>query len=156
MFVALLVATLSGCSISNSSGSLSDSSGSISDSISSPFKSSSNSSDDDDDAPVEPEAPVDTAAYEKDVSQLALTYAKSGGEIGAFRASISQLAKERGVTNWEADTATAVAIGRGVGQAGMQDAEFTGFSKQLFGSDLDKLNELRKGYQETAPPPAAS
>ena len=151
--LALAIAALSGCSFSNSSGSISDSSGSISDSISSPSKSSSDSSDGGgDDETAEPEAPQDTASYENDVSQLAVTYAKSGGEIGAFRTAVSQLAKDRGITDWEADSTTNQAIGRGVGTAGMQDAPFTDFSKQLYGDDLNKLNELRKGYQQTARP----
>jgi hypothetical protein len=34
----------------------------------------------------------------------------------------------------------------------MQDEAFTSFSKTLYGEDLDKLNELRSGYQQTAQP----
>jgi hypothetical protein len=151
MILVLALAGMTGCSFS-------DSSGSISDSISSPFKSSSNSSsgDDDDDKAPEPEAPAETASYEADVSQLAVTYAKTGGDIGAFRSAVSQLAKARGLSNWEADPTTNEAIGRGVGTAGMQEKPFTDFSKDLYGDDLNKLNDLRKGYQETAQPVAAS
>jgi len=150
MLLMLALAATTGCSFSKSSGS-------ISDSISSPSKSSSESSsgDDDDEAP-EPEAPAETASYEADVSQLAVTYAKSGGDIGAFRSSVSQLAKARGLTNWETDPVTNEAIGRGVGTAGMQEEPFTDFSKDLYGDDLNKLNDLRKGYQETAQPSAAT
>ena len=150
MLLMLALAATTGCSFSKSSGS-------ISDSISSPSKSSSESSsgDDDDEAP-EPEAPAETASYEADVSQLAVTYAKSGGDIGAFRSSVSQLAKARGLTNWETDPVTNEAIGRGVGTAGMQEEPFTDFSKDLYGDDLNKLNDLRKGYQETAQPAAAT
>jgi len=88
MLLMLALAATTGCSFSKSSGS-------ISDSISSPSKSSSESSsgDDDDEKAPEPEAPAETASYEADVSQLAVTYAKSGGEIGAFRSAVSQLAK---------------------------------------------------------------
>jgi len=151
MLLMLALAATTGCSFSKSSGS-------ISDSISSPSKSSSESSsgDDDDEKAPEPEAPAETASYEADVSQLAVTYAKSGGEIGAFRSAVSQLAKARGLTNWETDPVTNEAIGRGVGTAGMQEEPFTDFSKDLYGDDLDKLNDLRKGYQETAQPAAAA
>ena len=152
VFLALAIAVISGCSISASSGW-------ISDSISSPSKSSSDSSKSssggDDDEAVEPEAPEDTASYEADVSQLAVTYAKNGGEIGAFRTAVSQLAMDRGITNWEVDSKTNQAIGSGVGSAGMQEASFTDFSKQLFGDDLSKQSELRKGYQQTAQPESA-
>ncbi len=148
VFLALAIAAMGGCSISASSGS-------ISDSISSPSKSSSDSSKSSsggDDAAAAPEAPADTASYEEDVSQLAVTYAKMGGEIGAFRTAVSQLAVNRGITNWEVDSRTRRAIGRGVGTAGMQEESFTDFSRQLFGDDLLKVNDLRKGYQQTAQP----
>lgn len=154
LFLALSIAVVSGCSFSNSSGSISDSISSPSESISNSSKSSSGSSSggDEDDKAAEPEAPKETANYEADVSQLTVTYAKSGGEIGAFRSAVSRLAMDRGITNWEVDSKTNRAIGRGAGTAGMQEESFTAFSQQLFGNDLNKLNDLRKGYQQTAPP----
>jgi hypothetical protein len=143
VLLTLTIAALGGCSFS-------DSSKSISDSISSPSKSSSDSSSGDDDD--KPDEPADMARYQSDISQLAVTYAKTGGDIGAFRTSVSKIATEYGVTNWEADEMTNQAIGRGAGTAGMQDEAFTSFSKTLYGEDLDKLNELRSGYQQTAQP----
>ena len=142
VFLVMALATLGGCSFS-------DSSKSISDSISSPSKSSSDSSSGDDDKPDEP---VDMSRYQSDISQLAVTYAKTGGDIGAFRTSVSKIAQEYGVTNWEADEMTNQAIGRGAGTAYMQEEAFTSFSKNLYGDDLGKQNELRTGYQETAQP----
>ena len=141
-FIALLLiattAALCGCSFAKSSES-------ISDSISSPSKSSSDSSGGDKDS-GEPEAPQDAASYEADVAQLAGTYAKSGGDIGAFRSGVSKLATQRGITNWETDPTTCQAIGRGVGKAGMGADAFQKFSKDLFGEDLSQANELQKGY----------
>jgi hypothetical protein len=153
---ALALATTTGCSFSDSSGSFSDSSGSISDSISSPSKSISNSSDgdgssSDEKETPEPESTEDKASYQKDVSQLTVTYIKSGGDISAFRTGISNLAKARGITDWEADSATTQAIGVGAGKAGLQEVAFDDFSKHLVGDDLTKLNDLRIGYQQTAP-----
>ena len=107
LLAGLTLAFATGCSFV-------DSSGSISDSISSPSKSISNSSsgDDDDEAPA-PETPQDTASYRQDVSQLTVTYLKSGGDLDAFTSAIAKLAKARGVTNWEADADTNQAIGVG-------------------------------------------
>jgi hypothetical protein len=143
LFVAFVLAVGTGCSFSKSSGS-------ISDSISSPSKSSSKSSSGDDEKTA-PETPQDTASYHDDVSQLAYTYAKSGGDIGAFRSAVSKLATKRGVTNWEVDATTCVAIGTGVGKAGMQETKFVEFSKTLFGDDLTKQASLRKGFRPYAP-----
>ena len=156
LFIALALAATTGCSISNSSGSFSDSSGSISDSISSPSESISDSSSGDDsggsdDKAPAPETTEDTASYQQDISQLAVTYIMSGGELAAFTSAISNLAKARGVTNWEADTETTQAIGIGAGNAGLEEAAFDDFGKELFGDDLTKLNELRIGYQQAAP-----
>jgi hypothetical protein len=157
--IALALAATTGCSFSNSSGSFSDSSGSISDSISSPSKSISESSEgggssSDEKETPEPESTEDTASYQKDVSQLTVTYIKSGGELSAFRTGVTNLAKARGITDWEADPDTTQAIGVGAGKAGLQEAAFDDFSKKLVGNDLTKLNELRKGYQQSAPAPA--
>jgi hypothetical protein len=139
-------AALSGCSFAKSSES-------ISDSISSPSKSSSDSSDSGGDS-GEPEAPQDAASYEADVVQLAGTYAKTGGDIGAFRTAVSKLATERGISNWETDPTTCQAIGRGVGSAGMGAEAFQKFSKDLFADDLTKANELQKGYESAVSTPA--
>jgi len=155
VFLASAIAAMSGCSFSQSSGSISDSISNSSESVSNSVESSSDSaksSSDGDDEAAKPEAPQDTASYEEDVSQLAVTYAKSGGDIGAFRGAVTQLAMARGITNWEVDSRTSQAIGRGVGTAGMQEEPFTDFSEQLFGDDLGKLNDLRTGYQQTAQP----
>lgn len=149
LILALILAIGTGCSISKSVGS-------ISDAVSSPSKSISKSSSDDDEAAPEPETPQDTASYAADVSQLAYTYAKSGGDIGAFRSAVSGLATKRGVTNWEVDATTCTAIGSGVAKAGMQEADFVEFSKDLFGDDLTKQTALRKGYQPNAPAAAAT
>lgn len=139
--VALLVVfslvAASGCSISKSIGS-------ISDSISSPFKSSSGGDGDSDKVQSE-------KSYLKDVTQIGVTYAKNGGDIGALRSAVAQLATARGMTNWEVDAATRKAIGEGVGKGGMTEEDFDKFSKDLFGEDLAKVSSLRSGYAEHAP-----
>jgi hypothetical protein len=147
--VALSLATSLGCSFSDSSGSISDSISSPSESIS---KSSGSDSSDGDDTPEPaPETTEEKVSYGNDVSQMTVTYLKSGGDLGAYRAAISKLAKERGMTDWEADPVTTQAIGRGAGEAGLDESAFQDFSKRLVGDDLARLNELRKGYQASPP-----
>jgi hypothetical protein len=150
VFVTFTLATTIGCSII-------DSSGSISDSISSPSKSISNSSSGDDgsesppsEAPA-PETKEETTSYREDVSQLTVTYLASGGDMGAFGSALSELAAERGITDWEADADTGLAIGAGAGTAGLDEADFNAFASKLFGEDIAKLNTLRLGYEQTAP-----
>lgn len=158
LFLFLSLSILSGCSISKSVES-------ISDSISSPSdwsKSSSGSSSGggggggDPQEAEEPETQQDAQSYSEDVTQLAYTYGKQGGDIGALRNGVSGLATKRGITNWEVDSVTCQSIGKGVGKAGMSEEGFTKFSQQLFGQDLMKANELRKGYDVTKPPSASA
>ena len=144
VLLALVLATTSGCSISKSSGSISDSISSPSESIS-----DSSSGDDGESSSPEPETPQETSSYQSDVSQLAVTFIKSGGDVAAFQSAISDLAKTRGLTDWEADPDTTQAIGMGAGSAGLEEPAFNEFATSLFGDDLTKINELRKGYQQT-------
>lgn len=151
--LTMLISVNTGCSFSNSSGSISDSVTSSSESSQSSSESSSDSSKSGggDDKPEEPESGLDAETYAKDVTQLAYTYAKQGGDIGSLRSGVSGLAVKRGLTNWEVDPLTCQSIGKGVGQAGMSEEAFTSFSKSLFGDDLTKSNELREGYQAGQP-----
>jgi hypothetical protein len=135
-FVVLSLVAANGCSISKS----------LSNSISSPSKSSSGGGDDSDKVQSE-------KSYLNDVTQIGVTYAKNGGDIGGLRSAVSQLATARGMTNWEVDAATRKAIGEGVGEGGMTAEEFDTFAKDLFGDDLAKVSSLRSGYAEHAPEP---
>ena len=150
--LASCLAMALGCSISNSSAS-------ISKSISSPFKWSSASSDSsspDDEKKESPEEensgenPMLKTAYAEDVRHLTGTYAMQGGQIGAFRTAITQLALARGISNWEVDSFTSENIGQGAREGGMTQEAFDTFSKALFGEDLSKRDALRQGYDQPA------
>lgn len=137
LFVLAFSFAAGGCSIS-------DSIGSISDSISSPSTSlsaSSGSGDSD-----EKDKAQDEKSYLKDVTQLGVTYAKNGGDVGALRSAVSQLAVARGMTNWEVDDATRKALGAGLAKGEMSESDFDAFAKSLFGDDLAKASSLRSGY----------
>ena len=126
--VLSMVSASIGCSFSYSSNSISDSISGSSDTLKSSSESSSDSSEsssggDDGDETEQPESKLDAETYAEDVTQLAFTYAKQGGDIGAFRASVSELAARRGLTNWEVDESTSQSIGKGVGQAGMSEED---------------------------------
>lgn len=160
--IVLSIATLSGCSFSKSSESISDSISSPSDWSRSSSESSSGSSGGDDsgdggeEKTEQPETQQDAQSYSADVTQLAYTYGKQGGDIGALRTGVTTLAAKRGITNWEVDSMTCQSIGKGVGKAGMSADDFTKFSQSLFGSDLMKSNELRRGYETIVPAATAT
>ena len=122
LLVVLLVPL--GCSISASSKSSSDS--------------SSGSS-----------SPADTAYYD-DVRSTTEAYVKSGGAFDAYQKKLGDLAKERGVTNWEENLGTYAAIGEGLGQAKASQALVDTFKTRLAPtgspSSTDKQTAIQKGY----------
>ena len=138
--VALAALGPLGCSIStspsDSSDSLetsSDSSGSLSDSSGSSSGSSS------------PESKE--AAYRDDVRDYTAAYVKSGGRITDFDKKLGELARSRGITNWEESMATYEGIGRGLGKAGVDGVELDTYVRNLAGGDPKKVAAIQKGYE---------
>jgi hypothetical protein len=94
-------------------------------------------------------SPADTAYYD-DVRSTTEAYAKSGGPFDAYQKKLGDLAKERGVTNWEENLGTYAAIGEGLGQAKASQALVDTFKTRLAptGSpnSADKQTAIQKGY----------
>ncbi|HXJ83888.1 MAG TPA: putative lipoprotein [Candidatus Methylomirabilis sp.] len=124
----LLVAPL-GCSFSKSS---SDSSESSSDSSASSSASSS---------PASKES-----QYRDDVRDYTAAYVKSGGQIADFKLKVGELAKNRGITNWEDNMATYEGIGQGLAKAEVSGVALDTYVTNLSGGDPNKAAAIRKGY----------
>jgi hypothetical protein len=124
--VMLLCTTAIGCSFS-------DSSVSISKSISSPFQSSSASS-------------PSSEAYQSDVADYTYAYAISGGQIDTFMKGLGGVAEKHGVTNWEADDATYIGIGQGLGKAKFTQTQVDVFAKNITNGDARKMKLVQQGY----------
>jgi hypothetical protein len=127
LVLAVLLGPL-GCSFSDSSRSSSDSSAS----------SSASSS------------PGDTAYFD-DVRSTTEAYAKSGGPFDAYQKKLGDLAKDRGVTNWEENLGTYVAIGEGLGEAKASPGLVETFKDRLAparsANGTDKRSAVQKGYE---------
>jgi hypothetical protein len=132
LFAGLLLLAPLGCSISKS---LSDSSGSSSDSSASSSASSS---------PASKES-----LYRDDVRDYTTAYVKSGGRIADFNQKVGELAKARGITNWEENMATYEGIGQGLAKAGASGVELDTYITNLAGADPNKAAAIRKGYEST-------
>jgi hypothetical protein len=117
-----------GCSLSESSKSSSDSSESSS-------KSSSSSSPGNKDT-----------AYRDDVRDYTTAYVKSGGQLTDFNKKIGDLAKARGITNWEDNMATYDGIGQGLGRAKVGTVELDAYAQNLGHGDPAKAQAIREGY----------
>jgi hypothetical protein len=131
LVIATLIVGISGCSLSASSAS-------ISDSIASPFKSSSDSSG------------ASHAAYQADVRDYTAAYIRSGGDYDTFERKIGSVAERHGMTDWELDTGTFVAIGQGMRKGGLKPTELAAWKSNLARDDLSRADLIQQGYDGTS------
>jgi len=124
LLVAVLL-LLVGCSLSASSKSSSDSSASSS--------ASSESKE---------------TQYRNDVRDFTASYVKSGGRIEDFKRRLGDLAKERGITDWEENMATYEGIGRGLGKAKVSQVELDTYTANLSGGDPKKAKAIKDGFDD--------
>ena len=139
MFLLFAVfSLLSGCSISYSSGKSSDSISASSDSIS-----DSSGSDDGE------EAESTANAYGEDIAAATKRYALYQIEREQFMQTVSNIARNHGIVDWEQEKLTYTAMGRGLKQAGINEqviGELAYFSS-LSGSDDYSL--VLAGYHQS-------
>ena len=72
---------------------------------------------------------------------------KSGGRIADFDKKLGELARSRGITDWEENMATYEGIGRGLGKAGVSGVELDTYVRNLAGGDPKKVAAIQKGYE---------
>jgi len=132
LICGLAFASLSACSFIDSSKSSSDSIASSSASISS---SSPQSRD---------------AAYRDDVRDYTYAYVISGGDPAVFEAKLATIAEKHGITNWQANQATYVGIGQGLGKAKAKQVEVDAFKQNLSHGDATKAKAIQQGYDQIA------
>jgi hypothetical protein len=128
--VSLLVGVLllsAGCSLSASSKSSSESSASSS-------------------ASSSPESKE--TKYRNDVRDFTSAYVKSGGRIEDFKRKLGELAKERGITDWETNLVTYEGIGRGLRKAKVSQVELETYTSNLAGMDPAKAKAIKDGFAD--------
>jgi hypothetical protein len=129
--LGLALMLFAGCSISKSISSPFEWS---SDSIASSSSSSGSSSGD------------RSQEYRDDVRDYTAAYVQSGGQFDAFSRGLSNIAGKHGVSNWEADSNTYVAIGEGLRKAGVTQMQLNVWKSNLAGTDSSKATAMQKGY----------
>ncbi len=135
--LAFAVASLAGCSISHSSESSSGSSKSSSDLLSSPFASSSESS------------ASDQEKFAGDVADYTAEFVTSrSGTMEGFRNQLSKIAQDHGITHWENNLSTYLAIGRGLKKAQLGDPQVSAFTESLGGDDPMKRQAIIDGLNQ--------
>jgi hypothetical protein len=109
-----------------------------SESSSNSSKSSSSSSSPSDDA---------KSSYARDVRDLTATYAVNDLDVRSFQRTLSSVARDYGVTDWEQDQGTYIAIGRGLARARVDGAEAAQFSQGVSDANPQRTAWIRSGYE---------
>jgi hypothetical protein len=125
-------AAISGCSFVHSSGSFSDSSASASRSSSASSASSRS----------------DHAVLLDDVESYTESFVKAGGSQQSFLEGVGDLARKRGVTDWEADPTIWKAIGRGLGRTNANPGSVAAYERAWTGGDRARMGEVERGVSE--------
>jgi hypothetical protein len=112
-------------------------------SSSSPFKWSSDSSSPAEDTP---------SAYQHDVTDYTAKFAVSEENVQSFQRDLSAIAEGHGVTHWEQDDATYLAIGRGLAKAGVSGERYQLLSVQLSNENPSQLALVNSGYETYGTP----
>jgi hypothetical protein len=142
LLLLAFVAAAAGCSISASSGSLSESSarsgGASSDSSGAASQSSTSSSGDEDEE------------YHEEVRDVAAAYVGSGESVAALLRALGDLARAHGITDWEVDRGTYVAVGEGLARAHVTEDTLDTFTAEVAGRDLARMEAIQEGYRTAA------
>jgi len=131
MAAVTAMAVSTGCSISYSLESSADV-------ISSPFKSSSGDAGD-----------SSTQVFNEQTEGYTAAFIEAGGGSGeSFQKGISDLAAQRGISNWEAIPDTWTSVGRGLAGAEVDQAAVTAYAQSWSGGDEQIVALVMQGYQQ--------
>ncbi len=136
--LCLVLATGLGCFKSSTSQASSESSSDSSRSSSRSSASSSGSS-----SPSSREGP-----YQQDVRDYTSKWVLSGGDSAGFSAGIAPIAEKHGITNYESDQVTWVAIGMGLKKSGIGGERFQQVRDTLAAGNAEAGKWIDKGYKK--------
>jgi hypothetical protein len=92
-------------------------------------------------------ADADSSAYATDVRDLTAAYASSGLDVRSFQRTLGSVAADYGITDWERDEGTHVAIGRGLTKAQVGGAQAEQLSSEISDTNERRMAWIRSGYQ---------
>jgi hypothetical protein len=87
-----------------------------------------------------------SAAYRRDVRAYAAEFADAGGSSADFLRGIGQVAEHHGITHWESNDGTLVAIGEGLWDAGVSPDEMEALGARSGDADPRVVARVLEGY----------
>jgi len=85
------------------------------------------------------------ASYERDLREFTAAFTRTAGTRDDFLRGISRIAEDHGISHWEADPATPLAIGEGLHDAGWTEPQMAEFVDQAGGAPAAEL--ALEGYR---------
>ena len=85
-------------------------------------------------------------AYRRDVRAFAAQFSQAGGSSDEFLRGIALVAEEHGVSHWQSNPATLLAIGEGLRDAGVSPAELDALGARADGADPQVVALVHEGY----------
>ena len=85
-------------------------------------------------------------AYRRDVRAYAAEFTQAGGSSDEFLRGIGQVAEGHGVTHWEANPDTPIAIGEGLHDAGVSRADMEALHARSTDADPQVFALVLEGY----------
>jgi len=83
------------------------------------------------------------------VRDYTASYVRSGGDFDAFERKIGSVAAQHGITDWELDNNTYLAIGQGFRKGGLKPIELAAWKSNLTRDDPSRAQLIQKGYDGT-------
>jgi hypothetical protein len=91
-----------------------------------------------------------SARFQKDVEQYTEAFVQAGGQRDeSFFTGLGDLARKRGVSDWEAEPGTWEAIGRGLGRTRVTEAQRTAWETAWAGGDQARQDAIARGFAAT-------
>lgn len=85
--------------------------------------------------------------YGANVTSMTVAYVESGATGNHFLRDLGRVAHEHGISDWEAEPDTYLAIGIGLRRGGLDEAGVHAFGHRFFGDDPRASELLLQGYR---------
>ena len=86
-------------------------------------------------------------SYNRDLREFTAAFARTSGSREDFLRGVSRIAEDHGISHWEADRLTPLAIGEGLRDAGWSEAQMAEFLDQV-GRDKPAAQLALEGYRQ--------
>jgi len=89
--------------------------------------------------------------YSQEVSDYTMAYVKSSvanADYNSFAKGISDIAAKAGISNWEQESSTYVAIGQGLKRAGATGVTFDTYKSNFAHDNATNMKAIQQGYDK--------